>query len=47
MADVRKQNINVKTERRAFPRLEFHCTAKIATASPSIFMESDFFIRKT
>ncbi|MEK6193740.1 MAG: PilZ domain-containing protein [Deltaproteobacteria bacterium] len=29
MVDVRKQNINVKAERRAFPRLEFHCTAKI------------------
>lgn len=29
MVDVRKENIAVKTERRAFPRLEFHCTAKI------------------
>jgi len=29
MADVRKQKINITTERRAFPRLAFHCTAKI------------------
>ena len=29
MVDVRKQHIDVKSERRAYPRLEFHCTAKI------------------
>ena len=29
MVDVRREDIRVKTERRAYPRLEFHCTAKI------------------
>lgn len=29
MVDVRRQDIKVKMERRAYPRLEFHCEAKI------------------
>ena len=29
MFEVRRQNIKVDTERRAYPRLDFHCKAKI------------------
>ena len=29
MVDVRRENINVRTERRAYPRLDFNCSAKI------------------
>ena len=29
MVDIRREHINVKTERRAYPRLDFTCTAKI------------------
>ena len=29
MVDIRRKDISVKAERRAFPRLEFHCTARV------------------
>ena len=29
MVDIRRKNIQVRTERRAYPRLDFTCTAKI------------------
>lgn len=29
MVDIRRETRNVKMERRAYPRLEFHCKAKI------------------
>ena len=29
MVDIRREHIKVKTERRAYPRLDFTCTAKI------------------
>ena len=29
MVDVRRQHINVKMERRAYPRIDFTCSAKI------------------
>ena len=29
MFEVRRQNIKVEMERRAYPRLDFHCQAKI------------------
>ncbi|MBW1890202.1 MAG: PilZ domain-containing protein [Deltaproteobacteria bacterium] len=36
MVDIRRKDVSVKMERRAHPRLEFHCTARVVGIKDSV-----------